>query len=403
MASRLKLARAGAAVAGASVALMLTAAIPAGAESATGNVDPDGYVDGYNVDVGDGKLDNIATNLITLKLDDGTKLQMYCVEIETRIKPEQGMVEKPWDSYPNAASPFHKNRDKINWILHHSFPVVGLEALNKTLSDAGVPLNDGLDTKEAIAGTQAAVWHYSDGKDLNAANPFPKDDKPKAEADVLALYKYLTGPANVGIGDQPTPALSISPTDLSGKAGEKIGPFTVTTTGDIEKLTTKLPEGVKVVDAQGNEVTAQAIKNGAQLFLSVPAGTKEGAGTFELSASAALDTGRLFVGEDYENKPTQSLIVAISEKTDIVASAGAKWAEVVVPPTTTTTTPPTTSTTPPTTTVPVTSTTPVPQPKNTAGDLPNTGASIFAPIVIGVVLVGAGVGSLLFLRRRKRA
>lgn len=403
MASRLKLARAGAAVVGASVALMMTAAIPAGAEAATGKVDPDTYKNGYHVNLGK-DYEDMSTSLIGFELADGTKLQMYCVEIDTRIDKTHNMVEKPWDSYPNANSPFHANRAKINWVLHKGFPVVGLDALTTVLTEQGAELNNGIDEKEAIAATQAAVWHFSDNKNLDEENPFPNAKGNKdARTDVVALYKYLTGKDNVGIGDQPTPALAISPTDLSGTAGGRVGPFTVSTTGEIDKLTTKLPEGVKITDANGVELTAEQIKNGTQLFLDVPAAAKEGAGTFELTATAGVDTGRLFVGESYsENHKTQSVIVAKSEKSEIVASAGGRWIETVPPTSSTTTTPPTTS---PTTTTPPTtsSTTPVPQPKNTAGDLADTGASIFAPIVIGVVLVGAGVGALLFLRHRKRA
>lgn len=401
MARRLKLTRAGAAVAGASVALMMTAAMPVGAEPVTGKVDPDGYTNGYHVNLGKG-YEDMSTSLISFELTDGTKLQMYCVEIDTRIDKTHSMVEKAWDSYPNPDSPFHDNRAKINWVLHKGFPVADTATLTKVLTDQGAKLTNGIDEKEAIAATQAAVWHFSDGKNLDEENPFPESKGNKdAKTDVVALYKYLTGKDNVGIGDQPTPALAVSPIDLSGNAGGRIGPFTVSTTGQIDKLTTKLPEGVKITDANGVELTAGQIKDGTQLFLDVPAASKEGAGTFELTATAAVDTGRLFVGENYAEKKTQSVIVAKAEKSEIVASAGGRWLE-AVPPTTSTTTPPattsTTSTTPPTTST----TSPAPQPKNTAGELAETGASIFAPIVIGVVLVGAGVGALLVLRHRKR-
>lgn len=400
MASRLKLARAGAAVAGASIALALSAAIPATADPATGKVD--GYTDGYHVNVGDGDYADLDTNLIGFQLADGTKLQMYCVEIDTRIDEKHDMVEKPWDSFPNADSPFHKNRAQINWVLHKGYPVVSVDALTKLLTDQGVKLTDTIDEKEAITATQAAIWHFSDGKNLNETNPFPTaKGLADSKADVVALYKYLTGKDNVGIGDQPTPALAVSPTDLAGAAGGRVGPFTVSTTGEIDKLTSKLPAGVKITDANGKELTADQIKDGTQLFLDVPQDTKEGAGTFELTATASIDTGRLFVGKNYsEGNKTQSLIVAKAETSEIVASAGGRWTEFVPPTTstTTTTTSPTT-TTPPTTT----STTPAPQPKNTAGGLASTGASIFAPIVIGVVLVGAGIGALFFQRHRKRA
>jgi TQXA domain-containing protein len=403
MASRLKLARAGAAVVGASVALMMSAAIPAGADPAKGDVEPGSYVHGYHVNVGDGDRADLGASLISLKLTDGSYLKMYCVEIDTDIDRKHSMVERPWDEYPNAQSPFHENRDKINWVLHHGFPVVGADKLTQLLTGQGVALKNGISEKEAISATQAAVWHFSDDANLNRDTPLPKgpfDSKP----DVLALYDYLIGDANVGIGDQPTPALAVSPTDLSGNAGTRIGPFTVNTTGDIEKLTTNLPEGVKITDVDGVEFTAEKIKNGAQLYLDVPAGTEPGDGTFELTATAGVDTGRLFVGEKYgKKKKTQSLIVATSEKSEIVASAGGNWTEApTTPPSSTTEVPPSTTETVPTTeTTTTTSDTPVPQPKN--DDLAETGASIFAPIMIGVVLVGAGIGALLFQRHRKRA
>lgn len=401
MASRLKLARAGAAVAGASVALMMTAAIPAGADPATGKVDPDGYTSGYHVNVG-ADHEDIGASLISFELTDGTRLQMYCVEINTSIDKKHQMVEQPWDKYPNAESPFHENRDKINWILHNGYPVLSTDKLTQVLTDQGVTLKNGIDKKEAISATQAAVWHFSDGTDLDKSNPLPKGPQD-AKADVVALYEFLTGEANVGIGDQPTPALEVAPGDLSGEAGTRIGPFTVKTTGDIDELTTNLPEGVRITDVDGVEFTADKVKNGAQLFLDVPANATEGEGTFELKATANVDTGRLFVGENYgKKKKTQSLIVATAEKSEIVASAGGNWTEATTPPSSSTEAPPSSTTETAPSTETTTSEAPVPQPKNEESDLAETGASIFAPILIGIVLVGAGVGALFFQRHRRR-
>lgn len=394
MSSRFKFARAGAGVTGAAALLMMAAAIPASADPASGVVD--GGTSGYHVNVGGGGLHNLSTSLIGFKLTDGTKLGMYCVEIHTNIDREHEMVEQPWAEYPNPDSPFHENRDKINWVLHNGFPVKSTDDLAAKVTEGGASLNDGLDEKEAIAGTQAAVWHFSDNTDLNRDEPLPDGGDDAAAADVVALYDYLTGDANGGIGDQPTPALEVSPTELSGKAGERIGPFTVSTTGSIGELKANLPEGVKITDVDGVELDASKIKNGSQLFLDVPADAPEGEASFELVASAKVDTGRLFVGKDYsEHHKTQSLIVAKAEESEISVTAGGNWAATPPP-----TSPPssTSETAPPTTTT--TEAPPAPQPKNTGG-LASTGASILAPVVIGIVLVGAGIGSLLFLRRRR--
>jgi len=389
MASR-KLARAGAAAVGASMAL-LTAAIPASADPATGKVD--GGEGGYNVDVG-GNHDNISTSLIGFKLDDGTKLGMYCVEINTNIDREHAMTERPWDQYPVPDSPFHANRDKINWVLHYAYPVKSTDELSQLLTSNGATLNNGLDEKEAIAATQAAVWSFSDNTKLNKDNPLPKGPKDSA-GDVVALYEYLTGADNVGIGEQPGPALQVNPTELTGVAGDRIGPFTVSTTGTVDEIKADLPEGVTVTDKDGNALDASGIANGTEIYLSTTQGT-EGSASFELSASAGLDTGRLFVGNQYgqerdgKTKKTQSLIVAQAEKTTVTAAGSASW---TATPTTTTTTPPAETTTqPPATT---------PSPENTGG-LAETGASVFTPILIGAVLVAAGVGALLFQRKRRR-
>ena len=403
MASRLKLARAGSAVVGASVALMMSGAIPAGADPVKGDVDPENYVGGYDVNVGDGDRADLDTSLIGFRLTDGTKLQMYCVEIDTSIDKSHSMVEQPWDEYPNPESPFNENRDRINWVLHNGYPVVGADELTEILTEQGKTLNDGIDEKEAITATQAAVWHFSDGTGFDRSNPLP-DGPDEAKDDVLALYDYLIGKANVGKGDQPTPALAIAPAEKSGEAGTRIGPFTVNTTGEIDELTADLPDGVKITDVDGAELTGDKIKNNAQLYLDVPEGAEAGEASFELTAKASVDTGRLFVGENYSHKhKTQSLIVATAEKSELVAKAKGTWTAVTTPPSSTTEAPPSSTTETVPTTETTTSAAPAPQPKNTSGDLAETGASVFTPILIGVVLLGAGVGALLFQRHRKRA
>jgi TQXA domain-containing protein/LPXTG-motif cell wall-anchored protein len=387
--------RIGAAVVGAAALLVATAA-PATAEAVTGKADSELNVIGYQVNVGDDWLATIPTNLLGFTLSDGTQLGMYCVEIHTDIDEEHDMVERPWDAYPNEDSPFNENRAKINWVLHHGYPAKSVEALTAQFPEA----HDGIDVLEAIAATQAAVWHYSDGTDLDRDDPLSGDGSDAQDAeDALALYDYLTGDDNTGIGEQPTPTLSVSPAELSGAAGERIGPFTVTTSGAIEALTANLPEGVKVTDAAGTELTTATIADGTELYLDVPAGAADGDGSFELTASAAVDTGRLFVGEDYDEHPTQSLIVATSEKTTLTAGASAEWIATPTTPPTSTTTTTTTTTAPPTTTT--TEAAPAPQPKN--DDLAETGASVFAPILIGLVLVGAGIGAMFVVRRRRRA
>lgn len=356
--------RVGAAIVGAATALTLSA-LPASAAGVEGTVGPGEAGMQVNL-VGANHAYN--ASLIGLNLPGDAKLLTYCIEIHTVIPNDPPkMVEAPWDAYPNQSSPFRKNNAKINWVLHNSYPFMKIENLRKALADAGAKLDGELSVKEAIAGTQAAIWSFSDDQKLADNNP----------ANVKALYAFLTGAKNTGMA-QPTPSLDISPNTLTGAIGGKVGPFKVATTADkITKVTPKLPAGVTLTDKDGKALNASAIKDGSELFVSVPAGTAAGEGSFTLEATGPVSPGRVFVANG--DKKSQSLIVAASENATLSASAAAKWAVATAP----------------------TTTSPAPQASN--GALANTGVSIFVPVSIGVLLLLAGGGALLFLRRRNRA
>ncbi|MFE0022203.1 thioester domain-containing protein [Amycolatopsis sp. NPDC059021] len=399
--------RGGAAVLGAAVAL-LTAAPLASADpvSAMSTGEAKGRVEGgdaaFQVNFDRGPVNTPVAELFNLTLSDGSKLKVYCVQVDVDLDKQQDMIERPWDKFPDAASPFHKNRDKLNWVLHHGYPANDLAAIEAELAKKDVKFHDKLSKAEAITATQAAVWHFSDDRNLNPEHPIRSGSADDA-ADVLALYKYLTGDANTGIGEQPKPTLNISAKATEGKAGTRIGPFTVTTTGDITELTSKLPEGVKITDADGKELKTADVKDGSELYVDVPKDSKDGNGTFALKASGHLDTGRLFVGENYEKKKAQSLIVAQSEKTTVSANAAAKWtAGTVTPPTSETSTPPSATTAPPTPSGPPT-TAPSVVPQAEQGSLPYTGVSAILPISIGALLLIGGTVMLLLVRRRRKS
>ena len=388
------LGRAGAALA-ATALLVGTAALPAAAEAASGRLT--GAKDegvGLNIE---GRKDVYQASLLHLDLKGGGTLKVYCVEINVGATQRRDMVEQPWDSYPNAESPFHANRGEINWVLHNGYPFKSLEDLNKL--ELGFA-EDGLEAHEAISATQAAIWHFSDGVNLNLADASDRDD---ANQDIVALYKHLVEKAEK-LAEQPKPVLEINPADVDGQAGGLVGPFTVTTNGKITEIAKELPEGVELTDDKGNAVDANAIADGAKLFLKVPADVEAGEGSFGLSTLSKVDIGRLFIVDGYHDKtegkgPAQSLIVAESEETKAEDTASAKWsAAPTTPPSSTTTTPPAPTTT--SAPAPTTPSTPAPVPGD---DLPDTGANILVPVLVGVGLLAAGAGALLWQRRRKSA
>lgn len=405
MATRFHPARVGAAVLGASLALMAAAPMAFadnGNDQGHGHAAPRGQRDsaqkaddthGLNVKLKDDKYATERTLLIPVTID-GQQILTYCVELNVDIDPKVKMTEVPWDKYPfdpsqHGAPGFKQNSQLINWVLQNGYPLVAADELGKKV---GGKLHDGLSVEEAISATQAAIWHLSDGADLDESNPTP-NDSPESGADVLATYKYLL--ANAKPVEQPAPGLDLQPSERTGKAGDLIGPFTVKTTATSVKLT---DGGLTLTDKDGKKLTT--VVDGTEIWVKVAADAKAGQGTFSVDAAAHLNAGRLFIGADEKgNARTQSLIVAKPTDVKLHKEATAKWD--VAPPTTTTTTPPPTTTT---TTVPPTTTTTevVPVPASNNGQLPNTGASVIGAIIAGVVLIGAGVGTLFFVRRRKQ-
>ncbi|WP_158888246.1 thioester domain-containing protein [Amycolatopsis anabasis] len=377
MAGRVNLAKAGAVV-GASAMLMLSAAMPASADDPVTAKVTGKDTGGLMI-----KFEGMGAQrpvLFELELSDQTKLRSYCVELGTLVVPgHPEMIEVPWDKYPKPESPFHKNRGKIKWVLQHGYPSVDTKALAGALPK-DVQLKDGISEPEAIAATQAVVWTLSDDVklDRNVVTPDDADSK----GDVLAVYDYLL--KNAKDTPEEAPALKITPAQASGEVGKKVGPFKVSTTAEALELTSKLPEGVKLVDGKGNAVAAKDLKNGSEFYLDVPASAKPGDGTVTLNGTADLSLGRLFIGKNYAQKPTQSMILAKAEKTKLEATAKASWKAAPAP-----------GATP---TVPV---------KIPAGDQPQAAAAestSATPFVLGGgALVLAAGGGLLAASRRRRA
>ena len=137
------------------------------------------------------------------------------------------------------------------------------DATSKRLS-AGLPTYQPITPAQAVAAAQAAVWHYSQGIDLDPA---------KNDAVVKSMYRYMTGPSNVGTTtNHPSALLTKSdggklPADLQGTPGQLLGPLTVPP--GVSQLTMKAaaPTGMQVVDADGHPVTKA--KGGDKLYLAM--------------------------------------------------------------------------------------------------------------------------------------
>ncbi len=211
-----------------------------------------------------GRDQEIGAGLFEMKVDHGGILQTYCIDISTPTQQMAKYQEVPW-----SASSLHDNKDagKIRWILQNSYPQVNdLASLAKK---AGAP---SLSEKTAAAGTQVAIWRFSDHVKVDAVDP---------AAEKLADYLEKSAQSL----SEPEASLKLDPPAVSGKSGSKLGPVTVHTNAGSVTVSPAAgaPAGVKVVGADGKPVTKAS--NGTKLFFDVPAGTKDGA--MSLTAQAA--------------------------------------------------------------------------------------------------------------------
>ncbi|MEE2044531.1 thioester domain-containing protein [Nocardiopsis tropica] len=339
------------------------------------------------------------TSTFNVDLEGDQLLTAYCIDFRTGIVGDAWYREDRWDTYPGRGD--FAEPGKVRWILLNSYPVTGLGELREDTGIAGV------DASEALTATQAAIWHFSNGLDLEEVHQGPELEAGVVEGDVVRLYDHLVEHAEEP-PDEPGSALPVSPDRGSGLAGGTVGEFTVETSAEEVPVTVDAPEGVELVDlGSGEPVTG--VGDGSTVGFAVPADAGAGEATFTLEAEATVRTGRLFKGESDE--PTQTLITAQGGQTTVTASASATWEEGGE------TTPPTDEPSEPTeepsepespAPTPSPSETPSETPSAPADDsneptLPVTGGALAGLVAAGIAALGAGGGAIYLSRKRKAA
>ncbi|MFF3750197.1 Cys-Gln thioester bond-forming surface protein [Streptomyces sp. NPDC002018] len=249
-----------------------------------------------------GKDQQLPAGLFEMTVDGGGKLKTYCIDIHNPTQEQAKYLETPWDQTSLGAN---ENAGKIRWILEHSYPQIDdLSAL------AGAAGTGPLTEKTAAAGTQVAIWRYSDGAEVDASDP---------EAEKLADWLEKSAQDSA----EPKASLTLEPGAVSGKAGEKIGPVTVRT--DADSVTVAPPAdaatGVKITDKDGAPVTAAA--NGTELYFDVPSDAADGTASLGVQATTSVPVGRAFAGVT----KSQTQILAGSSESTVSATATAAWAK----------------------------------------------------------------------------
>ncbi|WP_369246678.1 LAETG motif-containing sortase-dependent surface protein [Streptomyces sp. R41] len=245
----------------------------------------------------------VSAGLFEMSVDNGGMLQTYCIDIHNPTQRDAKYQETSWSGTSLSGN---KDAGKIRWMLQNSYPQVNdLAALAEKAGAAG------LTEKDAAAGTQVAIWRYSDGADVDAVDP---------QAEKLADYLQKSA-RNLA---EPKASLALDPAAVSGHAGEKLGPVTVHTNADSVTVTPPSDAtagGVKIVDKDGKAITSAA--DGSRLYFDVPKDTADGSASLTVQASTTVPVGRAFTSETR----SQTQILAGSSESTVSASATANWAE----------------------------------------------------------------------------
>jgi TQXA domain-containing protein len=245
----------------------------------------------------------VSAGLFEMSVEGGGTLQTYCVDLHNPTQKDAKYHETPWSG---TSLGVNKDAGRIRWILQNSYPQVNDLA---TLAEkAGI--DGGLTEQDAAAGTQVAIWRYSDGADVDAVDP---------QAERLADYLQKAARDVT----EPSASLTLDGSAVSGRPGELLGPVTVRTNASAVTVAPPLDaaiSGVRIVGKDGKDVTSAT--NGSQLFFDVPAVAAAGSSELTVQASTTVPVGRAFTSESR----SQTQILAGSSESTVSATATATWA-----------------------------------------------------------------------------
>lgn len=236
----------------------------------------------------DGKRFDAWANVLGLQPHGSEEtLVVYCIDIETPLKTETPYAEGQWEESGVA------NLEQVRWVLFSGFPNVGAEDL---IEASGGEVNPDWSDEEVVevayAGTQAAVWHYTDDWALLTDNPVKGGNNGEDEA-VLKVYKHLTEET----GRVPDP--SEFTVDLEGEESAafedgRFGPYTIrSNAGPVELNTT---DGR--LETEGGDAV-ESLDDGERFWIVLDEGTSE----ITVSGTAAYDlpVGRVFLATTDES------------------------------------------------------------------------------------------------------
>lgn len=266
-------------------------------------------VAGAEVVLSDGR--RLGTSLFSLRVGARESVRAYAAGAD-EVRPHTAYVESAWEEaegWSVTARPGDP-ADRARWIVSHSYPSVDLTELSADLP--AVTLEEG----QAIAATQAALWHVLDGVEL---------DREAGNAPaVVALYDFLVEGSDSAPDQTAQRSLSVSPSHVEAVSPEEpLGPLEVSSLGGkpVDVSLSGAPTSW-LVDGDGVQV-AQA-GSGDELYLDVDPSVPAGVVTVHLRGEGLpLPEGQLFTGRN--GVRTQPLVTAEAGRATSTASATLTW------------------------------------------------------------------------------
>ncbi|MFI9805870.1 Cys-Gln thioester bond-forming surface protein [Streptomyces sp. NPDC052301] len=250
----------------------------------------------------DGGDQRVDAGLFEMSVDGGGTLQTYCVDLHNPTQRDAHYQETPWSGTSLGTD---KDAGKIRWILQNSYPQVNdLAALARR---AGVR---SLTEQDAAAGTQVAIWRYSDGAKVDAVDP---------QAEKLADHLERSARNTA----EPQASLTLDPPAVSGRPGDVLGPVTVHTNAAgvmVIPPADAATSGVRITDRTGKAITSA--KDGSRLYFDIPEDAPDGTAQLTVQASTTVPVGRVFASDSR----SQTQILAGSSESTVSATATAGWA-----------------------------------------------------------------------------
>ncbi|MGJ5751488.1 TQXA domain-containing protein [Streptomyces puniciscabiei] len=250
----------------------------------------------------DGGDQRLEAGLFEMSVDGGGTLQTYCIDLNNPTQRDALYQETPWSGTSLGGN---KDAGRIRWILQNSYPQVNDLAALARRAGAGT-----LTEQDAAAGTQVAIWRYSDHAKVDAVDP---------QAEKLADYLQKSA-RDLG---EPQASLTLDPPAVSGRPGGLLGPVTVHTnagTVTVSPPPDAATSGVRITDKTGKVITSA--QDGTQLYFDVPEDAPTGSAQLTVQASTTVPVGRAFASDSR----SQSQILAGSSESTVSAAATATWA-----------------------------------------------------------------------------